>query len=579
MKISTIPHLYRNVNRWGEILTILSKYGLADWISRFDLAVVKGFLKNRDGETLAHLTRETRIRRAMEELGPTFIKLGQILSTRPDRVGMPLAQELQKLQTCVASDPPEVVMETVRAELGQPVEMVFADFDPIPVASASIGQVHHARLHTGEEVAVKVQHAGIRRRMEVDLDILGGLAQLAESIPELAPYRPQATVAEFRRVVRRELDFAREGRNMQQFDRDFADCEYVHIPRFYPDLSTPRVLTMEWLGGAKISDLATRMPVACEPIPVSEGNGHAAAANVPQAAPYAGYDLAQVARHGAEMYLQMVFQNGFYHADPHPGNLVVLPRGRIGLLDFGMVGRLDESLREDIEDMLAAIVSQDGQQLTSLVMRLGSVPTGLDEAALCVDLTDFVLHYANQPVAEFDLACALTEMVEIVQRYRIMLPPPLAMLIKVLVMLEGTARLLEPNFSLMELLEPYQATMWRRRLSPTRQIRKVRRIYSELEQLAEVLPRRLRDILQQIESGKFDVHLDHRGLEPSVNRLVLGLMTSALFLGSSIMISMDVWTVWGVSIPGTLGVLLSAFLGWRLHRAISKSGRLDRRKS
>jgi ubiquinone biosynthesis protein len=558
MKISAIPHLYRNVNRWGEILTILSKYGLADWISRFDLARVKGFLKNRDGEALAHLSRETRIRLAMEELGPTFIKLGQILSTRPDQVGMALAQELQKLQANVPGDSPQLVQHTIECELGRTVDESFVDFDLSPLASASIGQVHRARLATGDDVVVKVQHAGIRRRMEIDLDILGGLAQLAERIPELAPYRPQATVAEFRRVVRRELDFAREARNLQQFARDFARSPYVRIPRYYPELSTSRVLTMEWLDGATLSELAGK-------------RGLPAAAGLAE-------DRRQIAHHGAQMYLEMVFQHGFYHGDPHPGNLVVLPGGAIGLLDFGMVGRLDEPLREDIEDMLAAIVSQDAQQLASLVMRLGSVPAGLDEAALSVDLAEFVVHYANQPMDQFDLAGALTEMVEIVQRYHIMLPAPLAMLIKVLVMLEGTARMLEPGFCLMEVLQPYQKTMWRRRMSPARQWRKARRIYAELEQLAEVLPRRLRDILQQIESGRFDVHLDHRGLEPSVNRLVLGLLTSSLFLGSSLLISRNVWAIQGVSVPGAVGVLLSAYLGWRLLRAISKSGRLDRRK-
>jgi len=559
MKISTIPQVYRNMNRWGEILTILSKYGLADWISRFDLAVVKGFLKNRDGEALAHLSRETRIRLAIEELGPSFIKLGQILSTRPDQVGLPLAQELQRLQTHVPCDKPDVVRATIETELGRSIDELFADFDSSPLASASIGQVHRARLMTGEDVVIKVQHAGARRCMEVDLEILAGLAQLADGVPELKHYRPQSTVAEFRRVIRRELDFAREARNLQQFAREFAGSPYVRIPLYFPALSTSRVLTMEWLDGEKIAEIARTSANGAE-------------------TPAGSCDLRQVARRGAEMYLEMVFQNGFYHGDPHPGNLVVLPGGKIGLLDFGMVGRLDESLREDIEDMLASIVSQDAQQLTSLVMRLGAVPPGLDEPALSVDLTEFVLHYANQPADQFDLASALTEMIEIVQRYHIALPSPLAMLIKVLVMLEGTARLLEPRFSLMEVLQPYQQKMWRRRMSPARQVRKARRLYSELEQLAEVLPRRLRDILQQIESGKFDVHLDHRGLEPSVNRLVLGLLTSSLFLGSSLLISQDAWAFRGVSVPGTFGVFVSAFLGWRLLRAIAKSGRLDRRK-
>jgi ubiquinone biosynthesis protein len=552
MKITTIPNVYRNVNRWGEILTILSKYGLADWVSRFDLALVKGFLKNREGEKLAHLSRETRIRMAIEELGPTFIKLGQILSTRPDQVGMPLAQELQRLQANVVGDDVVIVRTTIESELELPLDVLFADFDTAPLASASIGQVHRAKLHSGDDVVVKVQHAGIRRRMEIDLDILGGLAQLAEKIPELRPYRPEATVAEFRRIVRRECDFAREARNLQQFERNFATSPQVRIPRLYPQLSTARVMTMEWLDGAKLCDPAVRQ------MPSGE--------------------LRKVTRLGAEMYLEMIFHHGFYHGDPHPGNLVVMPSGAIGLLDFGMVARLDDQLREDIEDMLIAIISQDSQQLTSLVMRLGSVPPGLDEPALSVDLAEFVNHYANQPVEAFDLAGALTEMIEIVQRYRIALVPSMAMLIKVLVMLEGTARMLEPSFSLMELIEPYQKKMLRRRLSPARQMRKARRIYSEVEKLAEILPRRLRDILQQVESGKFDVHLDHRGLEPSVNRLVLGLLTSSLFLGSSLLISQHVWELGGASVPGTLGVVLSAFLGWRLLRAISKSGRLDRRK-
>jgi ubiquinone biosynthesis protein len=478
--------------------------------------------------------------------------LGKILTTRPDQVGMVLAQELQKLQTGVACDRPEIVREMIESELEKPLEVLFADFDTTPLASASIGQVHRARLHGGEDVVVKVQHAGIRRRMEIDLDILAGLAQLAERIPELEAYRPQATVAEFRRIVRREFDFAREARNLQQFSRNFARSRYVRIPRFYPDLSTGRVLTMEWLDGVRLCESGLRqMP---------------------------NMDVARVTRQGAEMYLDMIFHHGFYHGDPHPGNLIVLPNGTIGLLDFGMVARLDEQLREAIEDMLIAIVSQDSQQLTSLVMRIGSVPPGLDEPALSVDLAEFVSHYANQPVESFDLAGALCEMVEIIQRYRIVLQPSLAMLMKVLVMLEGTARMLQPDFSLMELLQPYQQKMLRRRLSPARQMRKARRIYSEMQKLAEVLPRRLRDILQQVESGKFDVHLDHRGLEPSVNRLVLGLLTSSLFLGSSLMISRDVWAIHSVSVPGTLGVMMSAFLGWRLLRAIGKSGRLDRRK-
>lgn len=556
MKITSVPHIYRHVNRWREILSVLSKYGLADWLSRFELGFAKGLLKNRNGEILANRTREARVRLALEELGPTFIKLGQILSTRPDLVGQRLAEELMILQTDVPADPPERVRETIENELGQSVDELFLEFDSTPLASASIGQVHRARLRSGEEVVVKVQHHGIEDRVRVDLDVLTGLAQLAERLPELEHYRPRATVAEFHRALRRELDFGREERNMTQFARDFASDSTVCIPSTYSELSTPRVLTMQMLDGVKLTDRTG----------LTE----------------AKTDLSEVARRGARLYLEMIFKNGFYHADPHPGNLVLMPDNVIGLFDYGMVGRLDESLREDLEEMLIAIVGQDVDRLTSVIMRIGAVPVGIDTAAMYVEIADFIGHYGAQPIETFDLTGALSEMIEIVRRFHIILPSPLAMLLKVLIMLEGTSKLLAPRFSLMEVMAPYHRHMALRRMSPARQIKKLRNIFFEVEQLAELLPRRLREILQQVQSGRFDVHLDHRGLEPSVNRLVLGMLASALFLGSSLMISRHVGVLtlgwFSVSIPGALGCGLSLLLGLRLLRAISKSGHLDRRR-
>jgi ubiquinone biosynthesis protein len=292
----------------------------------------------------------------------------------------------------------------------------------------------------------------------------------------------------------------------------------------------------------------------------------------------APFDSGRVARRCAEIYLQMIFQDGFYHADPHPGNLVIMRDDVVGLLDFGMVGRLDEPLREDIEEMLLAIVGRDAEQLTAIITHVGAIPPGFDEANLRMDVADFVGHYATMPLDALDLGVALSEMVELIRRYHVMLPPPVAMLLKTLIMLEGTGQLLCPRFSLMEVMEPYQRRMTLRRLSPLRHLKKMRRIGFEVEQLAELLPRRIREILQQVESGKFDVHLDHRGLEPSVNRLVLGMLASALFLGSALLMSQRVWPVYGASVPGVLGSALSLLLGLRLLRAINKSGHLDRRQ-
>ena len=235
MRISTIPQLYRNVNRWGEILSILSKYGLAGWLSRFEFLPGQILFKNRNGQVLARENRETRIRLALEELGPTFIKFGQILSTRPDLVGPELAGELEKLQTAVPADSLDQVSAVFIAELGKSVEECFAEFSPEPEASASIGQVHRARLHTGELVAVKVQHPSIKQQMRVDLEILTGLAQLAERMPELHPYRPTQIVTEFQRLVRRELDFTCERRHLEHFVRAFRNSDEVKIPYSYPD--------------------------------------------------------------------------------------------------------------------------------------------------------------------------------------------------------------------------------------------------------------------------------------------------------------------------------------------------------
>jgi len=565
IKVRSIPVIYRNVKRWTEIISVLSKYGLADWLAQTNIDFFKDRLSSRDGEVIARLTREARIRLALTELGPTFIKLGQLMSTRPDVVGKDLATELQQLQAATPADPPEVVQKIVETELGEPLDELFAEFDLMPIASASIGQVHKARLKTGERVVVKVQHANIESKVNEDLDVLNGLAQLAEQISEFKPYRPTANMAEMGRTLRRELDFGREERNLHQFAQLFKDDPTICIPRAHTELSTPRVLSMDMIDG----------------IPVSE----------PGLLEAAGLDRAEVARRGAEIYMQMIFTHGYFHADPHPGNLVLLPGNVIGLLDFGMVGRIDDRLRESIEDMLLAIVQHDVPLLVRLVKQIGQTPPQLDESGLANDVADFVGHYSTQSLDHLEVGSALLDMTEIMRRHRIMLPPQVATLIKTLITLEGTSKLLSPRFSLMEVMQPFQKGMMLRRLSPVRQAKKLRRLYMEVEQLVEVLPQKVIQILEQVQSGKFDVHLDHRGLGPSVNRLVLGMLASALFMGSSLLLANKVPPVvftqkepWylglhHISILGLAGCLLSLLVGLRLLWAIGKSGHLDQKVS
>ncbi|QDU98249.1 ABC1 kinase family protein [Lignipirellula cremea] len=562
MKISAIPQIYQNLRRWGEILSVLSKYGLADWLSRVNIDFVKDRLRDPDGEILARHSPESRIRLALQELGPTFIKLGQILSTRADLVGTSLANELGKLQSGVRADGFDEIRKIVESELGQPIEELFREFSPEPIASASIGQVHLARLKQGGQVAVKVQHVGIERIIREDLDLLAGAAQLAEKIPEFALYHPTTLVAEMARSLRRELDFGREERNLLQFSAMFAEDPTVKIPQPFTDYCTSRVLTMERIVGLKLT----------EPVSLAAR----------------GLNLEEIARRGAELYLKMIFKHGFFHADPHPGNMLVLPSNVIGLLDFGMVGRINEKLREDIEEMLLAIVSRDPPLLTAIIKRVGSMPANLDSGLLMTDVTEYVDQYSTQSLEKFDFSGAMNDMMEIVRRHQIALPSEVVMLLKAMVTLEGTARLLNPRFSLMELMQPLQRTLLLRRMSPLRQIRKMRRMYMQLENLAEMLPERVMDILDQVQAGKFDVHLDHRRLGPTANRMVLGLMTSALFVGSAEMLSNQVppllfpqATYLGgmhrISLLGLSGVMLSLLIGLRLLWAIRKSGNLDQK--
>lgn len=561
MKISSIPQIYRNVRRWTEILSVLSRYGLADWLSRLNIDFVKDQLKDRDGAALARHSTEKRIRLALSDLGPTFIKFGQLLSTRADLIGPALAEELRSLQREAPADPFEEIRESIEAELGQPLDDIFREFDETPIASGSIGQVHLARLVNGERVVVKAQHIGIEDVVRQDLEVLSGLAMLAERIEEFAVYHPRQVVAEVSRSLRRELDFGREERNLQLFAAQYSNPLEVKIPAPHSDLCTSKVLTMEYIEGEKIRDALA-----------DDSNR---------------YDLDEVARRGGELYLEMIFDNGYFHADPHPGNILLLPNNGLALVDFGMVGRLDERLREAIEEMLMAIVNQDSLMLTTLIRRVGRAPSDLNESALAADLTDFISLHGNRPLTELNLGAALNDMTEIIRQHHISLPPQAALLIKTLVTLEGSTQLLSPTFSLFELLRPHHRKLMLRRLSPRRHYRKMRRLAMDVEHLVEQLPQRVMVILEQIQSGKFDVHLDHRGLGPSVNRLVLGLLCSALFLGSSQLLASKVspllfadrpfFGIKDVSVLGITGCTLSLLIGLRLLRAIVKSGHLDRR--
>ncbi len=390
------------------------------------------------------------------ELGTTFIKLGQVLSTRPDLVGTELADEQAALRTGTPPDPPATVKSIIEKELGATTDELYGDFDDNALASASIGQVHKATLRDGSHVVVKVQHPGIEDRIQNDLEILEKLAELsAKYSPKMRQYRPVDTAADFRRTLLRELDFRSEQRNLERFRRNFKDDQGVCFPKPYSELSSQRVLTMDLLQGTNLSDGAALRS--------------------------SNYDLETLARGGANLFVEMIFRDGFYHADPHPGNLMVLVNDRpgvqtaeernassrgpsgnpdppvtmIGVLDCGMVGRLDESLREDIERAILAVAQGNSGPVVEIIMRRGATPDDLDPDDLRLDVEDSLDQYTLQSLNEFDLSGCLNGIVEIIRRHEIVLPAKIAMLLKVLVMLESTAQQLSPQFNLAEIIEPH----------------------------------------------------------------------------------------------------------------------------
>jgi ubiquinone biosynthesis protein len=472
-----------------------------------------------------------------------------MLSTRPDLVGEDVARELTHLQSRTPPDSPGLAEATIQKELGQPPAALFASFDPTPMASASIAQVHQARLHSGEHVVVKVQKDGIQSRVEADLSMLADLAAFAERhVDDLKPYHPVAVVRQFAAMMRAELDFTRELGNIQQFRQNFAADPTVHFPRPYPELSSRRVLTMERLEGPLVSQMTV--------------------------APGSEAAMEQFARRGANMYLEMIFRDAFYHADPHPGNLMLLPDGVVGVLDCGMVQRLDDELREAIEDLLLAAVHGDPPAVTEAVWDLCTSPPTTTREQLQSDITELVSAYAGQSLGSVDVGALVRSLTKVIYENRLFLPPGVMLLLRMLGELEGTAKQLNPSFGLFELIQPYAEAAVRRRLAPRHVWRRVQRGGRAWERFLRALPGDLNDMLASMRAGTLSVHLDHRRLDPVVNRLVLGLLTSSLLLGSSLLWSLHAEpVVGGVSVFGAMGYAAACVMALSLIRNIRSSER------
>ncbi|MEJ7841421.1 MAG: AarF/ABC1/UbiB kinase family protein [Rubrobacter sp.] len=546
-----------HLGRYREIAEALSRHGMGYMVGVFGLERFVPFQKG----LLGHQRREEpytspeHLRLTFEDLGATFVKLGQILSTRPDLMPPDYQAELSKLQDAVPPAPYEQIAAELEAELGAPPEEVFAAFDPRSLAAASIGQAHAATLEDGAEVVVKVRRPGVVEQVEEDLAILQSLAVRASRRWEAAEnYDVVALAEEFAETLRMELDYVREGRSAERFAENFAEDPKVHVPKVYWETTTGRVLTLERLRGIKVNDV--------------------------EALDAAGIDRKELAGRAVRITMDMVFEHGFFHADPHPGNFFVEPDGTLGIIDFGMVGTVDERTREQLAKLLVAITSQDADRLADAFLELGVARGRVNRSSLQQDLERLTSSYYGRSLGENPLGESFEEAFSILRRHHLRLPPNLVLLLKMAVMNEGMGARLDPDFHLETLIAPYAERLILRQYSPSALAQRLKASGMEAAQLGVELPRQLRRLVGEIEGGNLEVGVRPEGFEPILkhlerltNRLVLGVIAAAFIVGLAALMAVYHPPVLGLGAFFAFGFVVAVALGAYLAWSILRSGR------
>ncbi len=560
----SILETYNCLVRYKEILAILVKYGYKDLLMKINPSENKDINEVlKDGntvppESVTALSGAERFRLLLESLGTTFIKFGQILSTRNDILPEDYCAELKKLQDKVPPFPDEQAKAIIKEELGKTTEELFQSFSEKPVACASIAQVYKATLPSGEIVAIKIRRPNIEKRIQADLAIMEDLSRLLEKyVQEARAIRPTTLVREFGRQLQQEMNLLVEANNLERFNILNQNESRLKLVKLYRDLSTSHILTMEFVTGTKISNTEKLKSL--------------------------NLDLKTIAKNGASVIISQIFDQGFYHGDPHPGNILVQDDGRICFLDFGAMGKLTKEQRMLLAEGLVAVVRRRDDELLRVVLKLSSNGDDIkDTKELGRDISDFVDTYAYLPLNRIKVDEILNDLTKLLTKHGIILPPEISTLVKVLAMLDGTYLAIDPDFQVMEVMKPYAQKLVLEKFDPKRLASDMTHTSAELYRLLRDLPDEARSIIKTIKKAELKVSVSSgnlkqvlRTFDKDANRLSYALIVSALLLASALLLHTHTPPVWHeVSILGIIGLIASATMGLWLLIAIARSGHL-----